>query len=470
MSFVSVSLAFCGFAVVLWLLYQNDYRAVLRTVADVGGGLAIVVVIRGVLLAVCGLARWCLLRGLAAVRVPVVVGLRTVGEAVNVLLPVAAVGGDVVRARLLNFSGVAGGAAAASALVDLLLQAGAQALFALIGIALLMQVAGGTEIASWAARGVGIAALALGGVYVVQRFGGAHERGLGALSRRWPATAPGSGIRLHESLQAIYANRPAIAAAFSLHELAWLLGALETWIALWLMGVPVSATEPMILESFSQARRAAAFPVPSALGVQEGGFSVLGALFGIPREVALALSFVKRVPDLTIGLPGLLAWYWLEMQRLLLVAIAVPPPGPHGLQAVRANGLQSMAQARTKVSCIRSSASTTLRVNLRAYFCNAGNALRVSASVSTVRPPIISIRAEKSASSRRAGGWRGTRDTVQGGSPTGDRRRDSRPRLQTALTLPTSSGPRRPRDPPHSSPPIPGSRRWCPRPCQEARR
>ena len=153
MSFVSVSLAFCGFAAVFWLLYQNDYRAVLRTITDVGGGLAIVVVIRGFVLAMCGLAWWCLLRGVAAVRVPVVVGLRTVGEAVNVLLPFAAVGGDIVRARLLNFSGVAGGAAAASALVDLLLQAGAQALFALIGIALLMQIAGGTEIASWL-RGV----------------------------------------------------------------------------------------------------------------------------------------------------------------------------------------------------------------------------------------------------------------------------------------------------------------------------
>jgi hypothetical protein len=186
MSFASAILAFSGFAVVLWLLHESDYRAVLGTVAGVGGGLAIVVVIRGVLLAVCGLAWWCLLRGLAAVGVPVVVGLRTVGEAVNVLLPVAAVGGDIVRARLLNFSGVAGGAAAGSALVDLLLQAAAQALFALIGIALLMQVAGGTEIA---ARGVGIAALALSGFYVVQRFGGARivERGLDALSRRWPA-------------------------------------------------------------------------------------------------------------------------------------------------------------------------------------------------------------------------------------------------------------------------------------------
>jgi putative membrane protein len=329
MRFVPLSLAFCGFAVVLWLLCQNDYRAVLGTMANLGGGLAIVVLIRGVILAVCGLAWRCLLRGLAAVRVAVVVGLRTVGEAVNVLLPVAAVGGDVLRARLLTFSGVAGGAAAASALVDLLLQAAAQALFALIGVALLMRVAGGSELVPWAARGVGIAALALGGFYVAQRFGGGRvvERVFDALARRWPATARGSGIRLHGPLQAIYADRPAIAAAFSLHELAWLLGALETWIALWLMGMPVSPPEALILESLSQALRAAAFPVPSGLGIQEGGFIALGGLFGIPPEAALALSFVKRVPDLAIGLPGLLAWYWLEFQRLPPVPAALRPRG-----------------------------------------------------------------------------------------------------------------------------------------------
>jgi glycosyltransferase 2 family protein len=165
---------------------------------------------------------------------------------------------------------------------------------------------------------VGVAALALGGFFAAQRFGCARliERGFDALARRWPATAPGSGIRLHGSLQAIYADRPAIAAAFSLHELAWLLGALETWIALWLMGMPVNAPAALILESLSQALRAAAFPVPSGLGVQEGGFIALGALFGIPPEAALALSLVKRVPDLAIGLPGLLAWYWLEFHRV----------------------------------------------------------------------------------------------------------------------------------------------------------
>jgi putative membrane protein len=304
--------------VVLWLLYQNDYRAVLRSVADVGAGLAVVVLVRGAILALCGLAWWRLLRGLAVVRAGVVLGLRTVGEAVNVLLPVAAVGGDILRARLLNRSGVAGGIAVASASVDLLLQAVAQALFALIGVALLMRVAGGTEIAPWAARGVGIGALALGGFYAVQQFGGTRlvERGLGALARRWPAAVPGSDIRLHNSLQAIYAHRPSIAVALSLHELAWLLGALETWIALWLMGMPVSVPEALIIESLSQALRAAAFPVPSGVGIQEGGFIALGGLFGIPPEAALALSFVKRVPDFAIGLPSLLAWFWLEMQRL----------------------------------------------------------------------------------------------------------------------------------------------------------
>ena len=154
---------------------------------------------------------------------------------------------------------------------------------------------------------------------------------------------------MHESLQTIYADRPAIVVAFSLHELAWLLGALETWITLWLIGVPVSPSEAVILESLTQALRAAAFPVPSALGVQEGGFTVLGALFGIPPEAALALSFVKRVPDLAIGLPGLLAWYWLEMRQLPPIPAGVRLPGPPPLRAAsRANGPQTTGGAFTQ--------------------------------------------------------------------------------------------------------------------------
>lgn len=87
--------------------------------------------------------------------------------------------------------------------------------------------------------------------------------------------------------------------------------------------MPVGPTGVVILKRLTQALRAAAFPVPSALGVQEGGFTVLGALFGILPEAALALSFVKRVPDL----PGFLTWYWLEMQQLLPIPAEVRPLG-----------------------------------------------------------------------------------------------------------------------------------------------
>src|SRR5260221_12787445 len=108
MRFVSVILAFCGFAVVLWLLHENDFRAVLRIAANVGGGLAIVVLVRGVILAADGLAWWCLLRGLAAVPVRVAMGLRTIREAVNAMLPVPPVGSDVLRCPLRKLSGVVG--------------------------------------------------------------------------------------------------------------------------------------------------------------------------------------------------------------------------------------------------------------------------------------------------------------------------------------------------------------------------
>ena len=320
----SVFFALCGFALVVWLFRENDFRAVLHTVTMAGGGLAIVVVTRGVILAAGGLAWRCLLPGFPATRALVMIGFRTIGEAFNVLLPVAAVGGDIVRAMLLTSRGVDGAAAAASTMVDLLLQAAAQALFAAIGIALLLRVGDSAELASWAARGLGVAALALVGFFAVQRFGGARvvDRGLRALARRWPGAAAGSATHLHESLQAIYADRPALAAAFLLHELGWLIGALETWIALRLLGVPVTVSTALILESINQGLRSAAFPVPGALGVLEGGYIALGARFGIPPETALALSLVKRLPDLVIGLPGLLAWYVLQLQRLLPVRSA----------------------------------------------------------------------------------------------------------------------------------------------------
>ncbi len=83
------------------------------------------------------------------------------------------------------------------------------------------------------------------------------------------------------------------------------------------LGPPLGAIDAFILESLVSGARAAAFMVPGALGAVEGGLVVFGALFGLPPETALAVSLSKRVRELALGHPGLLAWPWVEGRYLL---------------------------------------------------------------------------------------------------------------------------------------------------------
>jgi hypothetical protein len=54
--------------------------------------------------------------------------------------------------------------------------------------------------------------------------------------------------------------------------------------------------------------RAAAFMIPGGLGIQEGGFIIVGTLIGLPPEVAFALSLIRRVRELGFGLAGIFVW------------------------------------------------------------------------------------------------------------------------------------------------------------------
>jgi len=84
----------------------------------------------------------------------------------------------------------------------------------------------------------------------------------------------------------------------------------------------------LMLESLGQAIRGFAFAIPGALGVQEGGYVLLGSLLGIPAPVALALSLTKRARDFALGIPGLIYWQiaegrWLR-RRSLVAQLNVP--------------------------------------------------------------------------------------------------------------------------------------------------
>ena len=76
------------------------------------------------------------------------------------------------------------------------------------------------------------------------------------------------------------------------------------------------------IESLLFAIRNAAFMVPSGLGVQEGAYALLGPLFGLPPEAALALSLLKRARDVAVGVPALISWQIVEGRRRLRESVA----------------------------------------------------------------------------------------------------------------------------------------------------
>ncbi|GAB4283858.1 MAG: hypothetical protein Kow0092_38510 [Deferrisomatales bacterium] len=170
------------------------------------------------------------------------------------------------------------------------------------------------------AAGLAVGALAVGGFYGAQRRGLLRilTQGMAAVLGAGPGSAlVGGGAELDREVGALYRRRRDLAVCFLWRLASWVLGAGEVWLALRLLGNPVGWADALVLESLGQAVRSLGFFVPGALGVQEGGFLVLGALVGLPAEAALALSLAKRVRELELGLPGLLAWSVAEGRRLL---------------------------------------------------------------------------------------------------------------------------------------------------------
>jgi len=309
------SLAYVGLAVGVALFtaviaYQG-FREVAAALTVAGSGLLVVALFHLAPLLTNALG-WRWLFG-ESERLPVrtLVWARWIAESVNGLLPVMQVGGNLVRAQMIARCGVAGTAAGASVVVDITLNILSQVLFTFLGLCLLLVHLGAGEFVGPVVVGMMLMVGMVTSFYLVQRRGlfGAMAGLLDRITQRldWRSLAS-EAATLDASVHRLYGDRRAIAMGTFWHLLSWILGAGEVWLALYFLGHPVSLTTAVLWESLGQALRTAAFAVPGALGVQEGGFVVLGSWFGIPPPVALALSLAKRVRELLLGVPGLVAW------------------------------------------------------------------------------------------------------------------------------------------------------------------
>ena len=309
-----------GLAAAAALVAAFGWDPIVRATASVGWGVVPVSLVRVGEAAGAGICWWLLLGRQPLRLAGVCVLLRWVRESVNVLLPVAQVGGEVAGARLLTFWGIAGSLSAATVLCDLLAQTATQFVFTLVGVALLATRSGADGLVRGVVLGLALMVPALGGFYAAQRYGGL--RLLEAVAARFAgdprmsALAGGLGA-VNDRLVEVYRRGGRLSAVFALHAAIWFLGVFEVWFALRFMGHPVPYGTALVLESLGQAVRGAAFVVPGGVGVQEGGFVALCAAFGIPAPSAIALSLAKRFPEVVLGLPGLAVWQGLESRRLV---------------------------------------------------------------------------------------------------------------------------------------------------------
>lgn len=299
-----------GLALAFSLLLGNDLRGIGDTLLGVGWWILLIAALHlpQTLLAVLG---WRALLEVPRPGLWTIYRIRWIRDSINTLLPVAKLGGDFVRVRLLARRGVTVPVAASSTIVDISLEVITQIAFTLGAVVLLLasaHVQDASQLAIGACAGGLIAAAALIGA---QRLGALKliER-LAARGGIWSRLDILSG--LNAEVEEIYQRPKRIVLSAGFHFTAWFLGTFETFAAMELVGLHATVREALIIEALGHAVRAAGFAIPGAIGVQEGGYVVICAMFGIGPRQAIALALIHRIRELILGVPALILWHRME--------------------------------------------------------------------------------------------------------------------------------------------------------------
>lgn len=315
----AIALWLVGLLLAVVILALEGFRSVASALAVAGWGLVWISGIHVCVLTADTVAwRWLIVPQNPVSLLPLL-RVRWIGESVNHLLPVASLGGELLRAWLAHRAlGVRGSVAAASTVVDMTLAVVTQILFTLIGLGVLVSRGAQSQLVDTVVIGCALLAAAVVGFVIVQRAGlfGFSSRVVENLASRvgWTSVVD-DATRLDDAILRTYADVGPVTASTVWRMLAWFIGAVEIWAGAQVLGHPIGFAEAIMLESLVLAIRSAAFVVPGGYGIQEGTFVILGGLIGMPADVALALSLVKRIRELIIGLPGLLAWQVSALHR-----------------------------------------------------------------------------------------------------------------------------------------------------------
>ncbi|MCP3720046.1 lysylphosphatidylglycerol synthase domain-containing protein [Paraburkholderia sp. CNPSo 3281] len=309
-----------GIAILIGLVVHNGAHDVLRVIGTAGPMLLWLVPFHALPLLLDAHA-WRLLLDKRA-PLSFLWWTATVREAVNRLLPVVGVGGELVGIRLARWKVRNASEVTASVIVEVFVTIAVQYAFSALGVVLIVAATGdGGSLRTIIAISLALvlsAPLPVLAVFLLRRGGVFHA------IERWAARLLGTenplmlgldGKQLDADLDALMSRTGLMFRAFFWQLGGYMLGAFETWWALALLGHPVTVGDALAIEAITQAVRHAAFMVPAGLGVQEVAVVLLAQLFGVSQDVAFSLALVKRMREVVFGVLALLSWQAAEIVR-----------------------------------------------------------------------------------------------------------------------------------------------------------
>ena len=307
-------LAVVGFALAVALFVRENPGAIFHLVATAGIGLVLAALFHALPMTLNARAWQVLLPGASPPGLRAMTWAVWVRESVNGLLPVARIGGEIVSYRLLRQQGVRTAPAAASLVVDMTLSVLSQLVFSLLGLGLLIALGRPAGLVSELLLGL-LVMVPLCIAFILVQHAGAFQTVTRALNKLAAGRLEGAvshSERIDRAVRIMYRRRDTLIGCLAWQLAGWLAGAGEIGLARYFLGHAVGIGKAVAIEALVQAVSSAAFVVPGALGVQEGAFLLVGAALGLDATTALALAAARRLRDVVVFFPGLLAWHWAE--------------------------------------------------------------------------------------------------------------------------------------------------------------
>lgn len=300
-----------GIAAVIWIGAGQIRHAV---TALGWGGLGLVVLCQLGLYGIMGTAWYLVCPG--APFWLTILG-RLVREGGENCLPFTELGGLLFGARAVMLRGLPFAVAAGSSIVDVVAEGVSEIPFLLLGLVIVLAHGSKASILLPAVGEVVVLVAGGGAGFLFRhRLGRLLHWGAERIAKRWVEDAPDRADELRAKVGELFSDRRRFAGACLVHLVGWCGGGGIVWLTYHLLGARIGIFAALAVQSLLSGALSITFLIPGGLGVQEISYVAIGSLFGMPADVSLGLSLIRRARDIIIGAPALLVWQAMEARQL----------------------------------------------------------------------------------------------------------------------------------------------------------